>query len=62
MSNKYKSSLSVIGFFIICCFGLLVAYNFREIKNEEVFQVMGSENLSINFFGGNSIAHSLVPS
>ena len=56
MSKKYKSSLSVIGFFIICCLGLLVAYNFREIKNEDAYRVMGSENLSINFFGNNNIS------
>ena len=56
MSKKYKNSLSVIGFFIICCFGLLVAYNYRDIKKEEAYHVMGSENLSINFFGDNNIS------
>lgn len=56
MSKKYKSSLSVIGFFIICCFGILVAYNYRDIKKEEAYHVMGSENLSINFFGDNNIS------
>ncbi len=56
MSKKYKNSLSIIGFFIICCFGLLVAYNYREKNNDDAFHVVGSENLSINFFGDKKIS------
>lgn len=56
MSKKYKNSLSVIGFFIICCLGLLVAYNLRKVDTSDAYQVMRSENLSINYFGDSGIS------
>lgn len=56
MSKKYKNSLSVIGFFIVCCLGLLVAYNLRDVNVSDAYQVMRSESLSINYFGDSSIS------
>ena len=56
MSIKYKSSLSVVALLIVCCIGLVFMYYLYDKNSDNTYQVVQSENLSINFLGNNNIS------
>lgn len=56
MSIKYKSSLSVIALLIACCIGLVFMYYLYDKSTDNPYEVVQSENLSINYLGSSNIS------
>ena len=55
MSIKYKSSLSVVALLIACCLGLIFMYYLYDKNADVPYEVVQSENLSINYLGNSNI-------